>query len=152
MSLISCPKCGKRISDKAAECPACGYCPDAIPYEKEPLKQVASDDHAVKRGARRHLSPVFLAVAALAIAGVSFTGGFMLSGFIEADPLHENPDGTTVVVDDGEPSAPADAVAGSASVINPKASGRTRSAGRRVMRHIRSPFLMRIFHQRVLVR
>lgn len=120
MSLISCPKCGKRISDKAAECPACGYCPDAIPYEKEPLKQVASDDHAVKRGARRHLSPVFLAVAALAIAGVSFTGGFMLSGFIEADPLHENPDGTTVVVDDGEPSAPADAAAGSASVIKPE--------------------------------
>lgn len=35
MALIECPECGKRISDKAASCPNCGYALNTATYGKD---------------------------------------------------------------------------------------------------------------------
>ena len=37
MALISCPECGKMISDKAKFCPSCGY-----PFDMQPIAQIDS--------------------------------------------------------------------------------------------------------------
>jgi len=41
MALITCPECGRQVSDKAAACPQCGY-----PINSTPVQSTATDDYA----------------------------------------------------------------------------------------------------------
>lgn len=42
MALIKCPECGKEISDKAGECPNCGYPLEDMRVEKEEVAEEIS--------------------------------------------------------------------------------------------------------------
>lgn len=72
MALITCPKCGHQMSDRAVKCPGCGY---------SPTQQDNNIDETTTQAPKlKHRNTIKLAVIGLAIAGISFAGGIAFSG------------------------------------------------------------------------
>lgn len=76
MPLINCPKCGKRISDKAVRCPNCGH----------RMERTASEDayssmndargvNTAKAIKKKLTTPILIVAAILAAVAISFTAG-----------------------------------------------------------------------------
>lgn len=46
MALITCPECGKQVSDQAASCPGCGYPLERTQKENEQIHDIAEQNNA----------------------------------------------------------------------------------------------------------
>ena len=87
MSLIYCPKCGKQMSDKAAECPECGFkINEKTSRDGGSLKDDPHGGAASKDAKRKPANAVVKGVAVLAIAGISFAAGIAFSGNLAEEP------------------------------------------------------------------
>lgn len=65
MALISCPECGKRISDKAERCPSCG-CPIRVAAKTKKVAIALPNTNVIAGGG---LAAAFLATEALISTG-----------------------------------------------------------------------------------
>lgn len=87
MSLSYCPKCGKQMSDKAAECPECGFkINEETSRDGSPLKGEPHSGAASKNAKRKPVAAIMKGVAVLAIAGISFAAGMAFSGNRVGEP------------------------------------------------------------------
>ena len=98
MALITCPECGREISDQAQTCPGCGYPigqkrigPElgeqmtteqitAEPAANSATDQAAPADTQNKNASKRPLIGLLSAVAVVALVAVLFLQGFILVG------------------------------------------------------------------------
>ena len=55
MAIISCPKCGKKVSDKAEKCPHCGCLKDEINKTLLALAENISNEHASVQNSPKYI-------------------------------------------------------------------------------------------------
>lgn len=70
MALITCPECGKEISDKAKACPNCGYQPEQSSEIMEDSKLTNSGDECKPDNPRKKKQILIVLVAAVVVIAV----------------------------------------------------------------------------------
>lgn len=75
MALINCPSCGKKMSNKAANCPHCGFSASASPEDQDRIRSRKQADRF-----RRQQMLQMLAVLVLLVGGVLWWFGGMGQG------------------------------------------------------------------------
>jgi predicted nucleic acid-binding Zn ribbon protein len=77
MSLIHCPECQKKISDKAASCPDCGY-PVPVKKSKQELEYERQRTRSAGINAFFGASILLLIFLGIILVGLMLVGAFIL--------------------------------------------------------------------------
>lgn len=104
MSLVQCPGCGNKVSDKAIACPKCGYALDEPAAERSGVRTGQPMCDGKLKAKKKPMA--MLAIGALTVAVVSFTGGVAYTkSVLGASEKDDSPaPGAPVANDDAESS------------------------------------------------
>ena len=83
MAMIPCPECTKQISDKASNCPNCGYPIAAVPPQQSKEARI-EHSHVTRTGARwEGIGFVLIVFGLISImSGIEFGGALIAIGFV----------------------------------------------------------------------